>query len=1009
CPDAVLTWRAGDYAAHHRVYFGTDFNDVNDATTASSGIYVGQQDPCEYDPPDLLDWDTTYYWRIDEINDVCAPYIWKGMVWSFTVDSGKARNPSPADLDWRLPVAQTLAWEPGCIATSHDVYLGTDFNDVNNAANTAVLPGRGRQGPNSFDAGVLHHDTTYYWRIDEVGDGTLVKGDVWSFTTIGAGETLLMYDVSVGPSALKEGWSLLTKYDDYPETGTGGYGSDDGPVTWSDMNMPDGTPTGIDLTLDTGASGQMGGRTWGGERLGMDYFFANDQSGTPDADFIITLDDLLPGTYVLTTFHNSTWYGYSSGPVTEVAVSGGISYSQVLTPLPAPQTESIYDAAICQVKVEFDATGAEPVTLRYKPGESGVIYMNGFILDYFSVDKRYAHWPIPRNSTREVQPNAVLSWSPGIYAADPGAHDVYFGTSWDDVNSATTSSSVYIQTQNLDVNTYDPPGLLDLATTYYWRIDERNDANGNLWKGNVWRFTTANYLLVDDMESYDAVPASGNEIYDTWDDGFVNWTGSQIQLEYGDNAIINGGRQSMKFGYNNSIGYYKYSEIDANTSGPRPGNLEVGLDWTHDDVKALTLFFYGQPGNDTTEQMYAALTDNSNNMAISGYGDMGEDMNDVQEAEWHQWDMVLSDFDSGGVDLNDVNKVRVGFGDRDNPAVGGTGTVFFDDIRVYLPKCVPWKIKPPMDFSNNCIVDFADVAMMAEDWLVSDVNLGSVTAPNAAVLHYAFEDASGSSVTDSAGSYTGTFFTDMTTAPADVGPRVDADGKSGNSFHFTSPPASLGYGGIKMPSTVFTDNGISQEITISVWIKNVHPDDEPDGGAFMWEFRQWDMVSEDANDRVLAVETQGNGDTYVFHDQSAGVSYELDWERHTGWKHYAFVRDDSNLAIYVNGVLESISDSNGTALATPQLLYLGIAADRSPTSTADMHDGFTGNVDEWKIFNYALSATEVAYLATDGTGVVSMDSAYNIFDKETLGERAVNFRDYAVLMESWLEELLWPQ
>jgi hypothetical protein len=169
------------------------------------------------------------------------------------------------------------------------------------------------------------------------------------------------------------------------------------------------------------------------------------------------------------------------------------------------------------------------------------------------------------------------------------------------------------------------------------------------------------------------------------------------------------------------------------------------------------------------------------------------------------------------------------------------------------------------------------------------------------------------------------------------------------------------------------------------------------------------MVSEDANDRVLAVETQGNGDTYVFHDQSAGVSYELDWERHTGWKHYAFVRDDSNLAIYVNGVLESISDSNGTALATPQLLYLGIAADRSPTSTADMHDGFTGNVDEWKIFNYALSATEVAYLATDGTGVVSMDSAYNIFDKETLGERAVNFRDYAVLMESWLEELLWPQ
>jgi len=152
-----------------------------------------------------------------------------------------------------------------------------------------------------------------------------------------------------------------------------------------------------------------------------------------------------------------------------------------------------------------------------------------------------------------------------------------------------------------------------------------------------------------------------------------------------------------------------------------------------------------------------------------------------------------------------------------------------------------------------------------------------------------------------------------------------------------------------------------------------------------------------------------SGDEYTLRDCSESVSYDHDWETHTGWEHYAFVRNDSNLAIYVNGLLEEISDSNGTPMATPELLYLGMGADRSPASTDGTHDGFTGNMDDWKIFDYALSAQEIAHIASDGYGIFLMESRVNLYDEEAAGKRAVNLRDYALLVQDWLQELLWPQ
>ncbi|MBN2181923.1 MAG: hypothetical protein JW715_08400 [Sedimentisphaerales bacterium] len=85
--DADLSWRKGIFGDTHNVYFGTDFNDVNEASpTDPRGVLVMENLPDTSYELDTLEYGKTYYWRVDEVN---APpdtsTIYKGNVWSFTV------------------------------------------------------------------------------------------------------------------------------------------------------------------------------------------------------------------------------------------------------------------------------------------------------------------------------------------------------------------------------------------------------------------------------------------------------------------------------------------------------------------------------------------------------------------------------------------------------------------------------------------------------------------------------------------------------------------------------------------------------------------------------------------------------------------------------------------------------------------------------------------------------------------------------------------------------------
>jgi len=112
-----LSWSAGDFAVSHDVYLGDNFNDVNDG---AEGAFVGNQATTSlvagfpgFPFPDGLVPGTTYYWRIDEVNETEPNSPWKGDVWSFTVPPKTAYAPVPADGGETVAVDAQLTWTPG--------------------------------------------------------------------------------------------------------------------------------------------------------------------------------------------------------------------------------------------------------------------------------------------------------------------------------------------------------------------------------------------------------------------------------------------------------------------------------------------------------------------------------------------------------------------------------------------------------------------------------------------------------------------------------------------------------------------------------------------------------------------------------------------------------------------------------------------------------------------------------------------------------------------------------
>ncbi len=182
-----LSWKPGPSAVSHDVYLGEDFDNVSEATHDSE-VFRGNQTSTMcvagfpgFAYPDGLVPGTTYYWRIDEVNQADPNSPWKGPVWSFAIAPRTAYQPDPPDgAQFVGPDNVTLSWTAGFGAKLHTVFFGDDFETVNNA--TAGIPA----GSTTYTPGALVREKVYYWRVDEFDGAATHKGNVWSFTTPGA-------------------------------------------------------------------------------------------------------------------------------------------------------------------------------------------------------------------------------------------------------------------------------------------------------------------------------------------------------------------------------------------------------------------------------------------------------------------------------------------------------------------------------------------------------------------------------------------------------------------------------------------------------------------------------------------------------------------------------------------------------------------------------------------------------------------------------------------------------
>jgi hypothetical protein len=176
-----------------------------------------------------------------------------------------------------------------------------------------------------------------------------------------------------------------------------------------------------------------------------------------------------------------------------------------------------------------------------------------------------------------------------------------------------------------------------------------------------------------------------------------------------------GSPASIQMNSNVYIGLALTSHEAAQTCEVVFSNVTISGDftgqWMHQDI--------GIQSNDP-EPMYVAIANSTGQPAVVYH----DNPNAAQADTWTEWNIDLTEFQDKGINLTDVDSIAIGFGNRNNPQVGGAGKMYFDDIRLYRSRCVPDKLTlAEADLNSDCVVDYRDLEIMAGDWLAGDPGL----------------------------------------------------------------------------------------------------------------------------------------------------------------------------------------------------------------------------------------------------------------------------------------------
>ncbi len=551
-----------------------------------------------------------------------------------------ARRPNPKDGALHEDTWITLSWIAGDFAVSHDVYLGDNFDDVNNGTGGTF---RGNQVGTFYVAGFpgfaypdgLVPGTTYYWRIDEVNTANPSspwKGAVWSFSIPSKkARNPVPADGSkfIDPATATLSW-------------TAGFGAKLHTVYFGDnsdtvANAAGGVPQGV-TTYKPGVleaektyywrvdefdavnthkgdvwsftTAKAGGGVKGQYYKGMDFNTLVLTRVDPQINF--SWGGGAPDPVVGVDSFSVRWTGEVEAAFTETYTFYARADDGVRLWVDGKQLVNAWiDQGATEYGGKVDLVAGNTYSVQMEMYENGGDAVAELRWSSPHTPKQFvpqaalsppvkASAPKPGNGATGTSLTPVLTWNAGDFAA---SHDVYFGTAADAVRNATKTSPEYKGSKAKGAESYSP-GKLAWQTTYYWRVDEVNNVNANSpWVGNVWSFTTGDFLLVDDFESYDA---GANQIWYAWHDGLGygapgsppyfagNGTGAAVGDEttpsFTEQTIVHGGKQAMPLNYdNNKQGSAKYSEAEFKLTAPR--------DWTEESVGELSIWFRGRAGS----------------------------------------------------------------------------------------------------------------------------------------------------------------------------------------------------------------------------------------------------------------------------------------------------------------------------------------------------------------------------------------------------------------------------
>ncbi|MCH7557578.1 MAG: discoidin domain-containing protein [Planctomycetes bacterium] len=743
---------------------------------------------------------------------------------------GAAFEPSPANEVTDVPREVVLSWAPGEFAAptnGHKVYLGESFNDVNDATGGVA------QDANSYTpAQRLDFSTTYYWRVDEVNappDSTIFKGEVWSFTT----EPVAYAIENTTATASSTGQEGMD-----PENTINGSGLDANDLhstqaadMWISGNEPNGAR--IEYELD--------------KVYKLHEMWVWNSNGTMESVLGLGLKDV-------TIEYSTNGTDYTTlGTTHEFARAPG-------TPDYAHNTT-----------VDFGGAAAKYVRLTANSNWGGFMPQYGLSeVRFFSIPV-FAREPSPDSGTTDVAVDVTLSFRAGRGAAE---HNVYIGTD----EQAVIDSNVPVSTVT---EASHGPLSLDLGTTYYWKINEVNEAETpTTWQGDIWNFTTPEYFVVDDFEDYNDYPP--DEIWSTWIDGYgVPANGATVghptpdwgaNEHYVETVIVHGGEQAMPFFYDNT-GTAAYSEGERTFAVPQ--------NWTEAGVQTLALYFSGNAGN--TGQLYVKV----NGFKVTYDGDVAN----ITLRGWQAWNIELASF---GTNLQNVTTLAIGI-----DGSGASGTLYFDDIRLY-------------PYSREFVTP---------------------VEPNSANLaaHYQLDG----NLNDSSGQgRNGTTTGVLTYVAGKIGQAVNLDGSTFVEI--------TGYKGVTG----------TQSRTMAAWIKT----------GTTGEILSWGQNT-DGQKWIFRVQTSNGTDGAIRVEVNSGyIVGDIDM-RDNQWHHVAavFEGDDTpevqDIKLYVDGLLDTVSALNNNSINTASDTDVRIG--KAPWQDRP----FTGQIDDVRIYDNALSYAEVANLA----------------------------------------------